>query len=191
MDWLNKNVSRYTATTQMRPKDRLTEDVIAAKLKEFMAAYPGTYPVTMILAADPEDGQIVEPWHTFRRILREHTGGAASAEDLFTRTRTTADSAAAGQRFGAGIAAWDALKQQQRLLLTGEVYQDLRRRADQQIADLQRRARESFDGTMKEARRLAEGGNKTQARVLLRGVIDNYGIPDLVREAQTELDRLK
>jgi hypothetical protein len=188
--WLRTNVINVTTTTTFRPMDRLPEDVVAERLREFLGKYGDTWPGRMLKASDPDSGEKVEPWFTLRRILRENASGGADVGALLRTAEGDARSKASGRSFGEAIRVYTQLKQEQQLLLKPEVYSDLRRRADAAIAELQQEARRAYDDELSEIRLMITLGETQKAKSRLEVIIQTYGVADLVRQAQLELDNL-
>jgi hypothetical protein len=178
-------IQAVTTTTEFRVANPRSEGEIARMLREFLGKYPGTGPASQVLHAE------FEPYTTFQRILRENPVGDASPDALLEKVAQDARMDATNRRFGDAIRRYERLIEQQRVALSTDAFTELKRKADERIADLEKQARASFDASMAEIRGLAGSGDTIGAKAKLAVLIQAIGVPALVREAEAYRDSLK
>lgn len=188
--WLRDNVEKVVETSGFRPKDRISDDEAAGRLRTFLETYPGTWPADLILSGDAARDR-GEPWITYRRILTERASSEANVDQLIERTASEVRPLVAGRQYGQAIEAWERLRRAQSLFLVPELYQDLSRKVNARLADLQRDAREAWARDLQEIRRLKDIGKVAEARGRLEEMIQTYAVPSLVNEGRAMLEEMR
>jgi hypothetical protein len=166
------------------PKNAPPESEVAEMLRQFLREYEGTAAAKAVMNAKDE------PYKTFRAILQENAPTGQSADAVMTEVERDVMALVTGRRFGAAIERLEALQRSSQTTMQTEVAADVRKRVDARILRLRDEARRAFDEDLIAAKKVAPD-NPNAARAKLKIMIENYGIPALVREAQAAHDAIR
>lgn len=185
---LYAQVGQHLTTTKFTPKKnmQLPEDELAMRVHAFLRRYPSSSAVTKMAGSEE-----MEPWITYRRILKEHALSDVDVSAMLRDTEGRAEAKAAAKRFGVALKMYESLKRSQSLLLKPDLYAKLGPQVDKKILRLQEQADGVYQRDMAEIDSMLTAERKAEAIGKLRTLIQLYGLERFVRGAKARLAELE
>lgn len=184
-NWFDTNILRRTRTSMFRAKDALSPSEAAEVLREFLSAYGDTSRARELLFSK------TPPYPEYREFMKDNLGKSEDANIAFgilTREITTMTNR---KRFGDAVRRLEFEKAKSQLLMPRETAQTFRRMVDNSVVEVKQAARRSFDEEMAQVDGLARRGETRKALRQLQTMIDTYGMPAMVKEAQDKYDEVR
>ena len=187
--WFEMNIERQAKTKDRsgpQSKGALSPKEIADLLREFLVAYGDTSKARQLVAREPT----LRHYKEYQEWMLANARSDVDPVSIVRAVENQVDDAAARHQYGDAVKVLESLKARQRLLVIPDKAEEVRRRANDKIATVRRQARAAFDELMRKVDSLAANGENRRAKRLLQDVVDTWGLPNLISEAEVRMGEL-
>ncbi len=187
--WFEMNIERQAKTEDRsgpQSKGALSDSEIADLLREFLETYGDTSKARQLVAREPT----LRHYKEYQGWMLANARSDVDPVSIVRAVETRVDDHAARHQYGDAVRILESLKARQRLLVISDKAEEVRRMANDKIATVRREARSAFDQLMRKVDNLAADGENRRAKRLLQDVVDTWGLPNLISEAEVRMGEL-
>jgi hypothetical protein len=187
--WFEMNIERQANTEDRsgpQSKGALSPSEIAALLRQFLETYGDTSKARQLVAREPT----LRHYKEYQEWMLANASSDADPVSIVRAVETQVDDAVARHQYGDAVKILESLKARQRLLIIPDKAEEVRRLANDKIATIMRQARSAFDELMRKVDNFAANDENRRAKRLLQDVVDTWGLPNLISEAEVRMGEL-